>query len=889
MSSSPSTADPESDRLHGRTGSARLWKRWGTYLPERQWGTVREDYSHDGNCWEYFPHEHARSRAYRWGEDGLLGWTDRECRLCVAPAFWNTKDPYLKERLFGLTGNQGNHGEDVKEEYFYLRGSPTHSYMKALYKYPQSAYPYEELVKINPQWDKLRREFDLADTGAFAGDEFFDVTVEYAKAGPEDILIRYTVTNRAPQAAVMHILPQVWFRNVWSWKADHIAGCTRPTIGQDGPHRLWFDRETLGRYHMDFDPADTRRRRFLFTENETNYERCFSSPSPGIEVKDAFHDYVVSGKERALHQQPGGTKAAAHYILNLQPGETTTVRVRLYHVETPPADSFADFDTLFADRIAECETYYDRILPPGLDAEAREICLQAYAGLLWSKQFYHYRVEKWLQGDLAKPLAQPITEGRRNKDWKHLFARDIIAMPDKWEYPWFAAWDLAFHAVPFARIDPAFAKKQIVLLLREWYLHPNGQIPAYDFAFSDVNPPVHAWAAWRVYQIDAARTGSKDRDFLAGVFQKLLLNFTWWVNRKDEHGEGIFSGGFLGLDNIGVIDRNQKLPDGSLLEQADGTAWMAFYCSCMLRIALELAHDGNRVHTAYEDMASKFLAHFVQIVEAANSHGGTGLWDVGDRFYYDRIRRGNESIPLKSRSLVGLLPLIAIEVLDDAQIALLPGFQERFHYYRKHHDHMRRHLVHRESAGKWLLALVSRDHFIGVLRYLFDEEEFLSPHGIRSLSRYHKEHAFCLLLNGSSNSISYEPGDSSTGMFGGNSNWRGPVWFPINTLIIEALERYDRFFEGSLVLEYPTHSGAALTLTEIAADLRRRHTLLFRRDAEGRRPCHGTDDRYVTHPAWRDHLLFHEFFHGDTGAGHGASHQTGWTALVATMLEELAT
>ena len=888
MSLRPPPADPESERLFGLRGPARLWKRWGTYLPERQWGTVREDYSADGSCWSHFSHDHARSRAYRWGEDGLFGWTDRECRLCLAPALWNGHDPFLKERLFGLTGDQGNHGEDVKEAYFYLRGSPTHSYMKALYKYPQRRFPYDELVKMNPRWDKMKREFELNDTGIFAGDQYFDVTVEYAKAGPEDVLVRYTVTNRAPHAAVLHLLPQVWFRNVWSWKAQHISGSARPTMGRNGTHGLWLARETLGRFHLALDPADRRFRRFLFTENETNFERCFQSKNPGLHVKDAFHDSIIAGDDSGLRPSPGGTKAAAHYVLTLGPGESTSVRLRLSDAGSTPLDAFAGFDEIVEARTAECEAYYDAVLPPGFGAEEREISLQAYGGLLWSKQFYHYRVEKWLAGDPLRPLANPMATDRRNQDWKHLFARDVIAMPDKWEYPWFAAWDLAFHAVPLARIDPAYAKKQIVLLLREWYMHPNGQIPAYEFAFSDVNPPVHAWAAWRVYQTDAARTGIKDREFLTGVFQKLLLNFTWWVNRKDEKGQSIFSGGFLGLDNIGVIDRNQTLPDGSHLQQADGTAWMAFYCSCMLRIALELAHDGERVRPPYEDMASKFLAHFVQIVEAANTHGGTGLWDDTDGFYYDHIRRGRDSIALKSRSLVGLLPLIAVEVLTDAEIHLLPGFKERFDHYQKHNEHMRRHLVHPDGTGKWLLALASRDHLIRVLRYMFDEAEFLAPHGIRSLSRWHLKNPFKLQLNGHTSSISYDPGESTNDMFGGNSNWRGPVWFPINMLLIEALERYDRFFDGSLKLEFPTHSGQSFSLTQIAADLRYRHTLLFRRDDQGRRPCHGTDGRFVTDPAWRDLLLFHEFFHGDTGTGLGASHQTGWTALVATMLEELA-
>jgi hypothetical protein len=884
-------SDPESERLAGKRGSARLWKRWGTYLPERQWGTVREDYSPNNATWEHFPHEHARSRAYRWGEDGLLGWTDRECRLALAPALWNGRDGYLKERLFGLTGPQGNHGEDVKEAYFYLRGTPTSSYMKALYKYPQNAFPYERLADINPPWDKHRREYELTDTGIFEGNEYFEVQIEYAKAAPEDILIRYTITNRAPHAATLHLLPQAWFRNVWSWGADHVAGSARPKVRQEHAHRLLFNRETLGSYRLDFDPEDLRARGFLFTENETNFQRCFQIPNPRPHLKDAFHDYVVHGAGSSLRETPGGSKAAMHYVLPLEAGETTVVRLRMADIRLPDHPPFADFDRIFADRAAECEAYYREILPAGLDAEAREICLQAYAGLLWSRQFYHYRVAKWLPGDSSPTLPPLVSGNRANQDWGHLFARDIISMPDKWEYPWFAAWDLAFHAVPLARVDAAFAKKQLVLLLREWYMHPNGQIPAYEFNFSDVNPPVHAWAAWRVYEADAACTGVKDREFLAGVFQKLLLNFTWWVNRKDEYGHGIFAGGFLGLDNIGVIDRNMRLPDGSHLQQADGTAWMAFFCSCMLRIALELAHDGQRVCTPYEDMASKFLAHFVQIIAAANEHGGQGLWDPTDKFYYDHIRRGKESIALKSRSLVGLIPLIAVEVLDDAQIDLLPNFKERFEHYRKHHEHIKRHLipgVPGGGEGKWLLALASREQLISVLRRLFDEEEFLSAYGIRSLSRHHLKHPFVLRMNGDTYSIAYDPGESTTSMFGGNSNWRGPVWFPVNTLIIEALERYDRFFEGSLPLEYPTHSGKEYTLTEIAADLRHRHTLIFRRDANRNRPWHGTETRFATDSAWSDHLLFHEFFHGDSGAGLGASHQTGWTALVATMLEELA-
>ena len=890
----PLPQDPESLRLRADKERLHNWKRWGPYLAERQWGTVREDYSEDGNCWDHFTHDHARSRAYRWGEDGLLGLADRQCRICICVGLWNGRDRFLKERLYGLTNHEGNHSEDVKEEYYYLRSTPTHSYMKALYKYPQRRFPYTDLTHENRRRGRDMPEYELVDTGVFDQRAYFDVAVEYAKADAEDILIRYTVKNHGRLAATLHLLPQIWFRNVWAWSADHLTqpkDAVKPKLGQDNEFSLWLERETLGRYHFHADPGDDRFQNFLFTDNDTNYE-IFGTKNEHVHTKDAFHSHVVDGDPTKLYETPQGTKAAAHYILHLKPGETTQLRFRFHKVEgTEMADPFADFDEVIGRRVAECDLHYDTIMPGGMSKDDREICLQAYAGLMWTKQFYYYPVENWLPGDPNRRFNAEIIGRRRNHDWKHLFARDVISMPDKWEYPWFAAWDLAFHTIPLARVDPVFAKRQLTLLLREWYMHPNGQIPAYEFAFGDVNPPVHAWASWRVYQIDARQTGVKDRAFLAGVFQKLLLNFTWWVNRKDERGQGVFSGGFLGLDNIGIFDRGAPLPTGGSLQQADATAWMAFYCVQMLRMAVELAYDGQ-VHPAYQDMASKFLTHFVQIVEAVHTHGGTGLWNEVDGFYYDHILPTvGAPIPLKSRSLVGLLPLIAVKVLEDAHLQNLPEFRERFEWYRKHSPLMNKHIVSRtlpDGSKQWLFALASRERLLKVLRYMLDEKEFLSEHGIRSLSRYHLENPFTMTVESETYEVRYDPGDSTTNMFGGNSNWRGPIWFPINHLLIEALEGYYGFFGDSLQVEYPTGSGTSKTLQEVANDLKDRHASLFRADEKGRRPCHGTDERYSSDEGWKDLVLFYEYFHGDTGRGHGASHQTGWTALVSRHIEDLA-
>jgi hypothetical protein len=889
--------DPESLRLAADTDRIHNWKRWGPYLAERQWGTVREDYSEDGNCWDFFPHEHARSRAYRWGEDGLLGLTDRQCRICLAPALWNGQDPYLKERLFGLTNPQGNHSEDVKEEYYYLRSTPTHSYMRGLYKYPQRRFPYADLIKTNASQGRLKPEYELADTGVFDDRAYWDVQVEYAKADAEDLLICYTITNRGRDAAQLHLLPQIWFRNVWSWSGKHLSQSDngpRPALGQISSHAIWLERETLGRYEYHLDAADTRLKGLLFTENNTNYS-IFGTANVRPQTKDAFHRHVVGADSSGLHTTPQGTKAAAHYLLHVEGGQSTRVRIRFRKCAPEPmGHPFADFDKILAQRNEECDAFYTSVLPKELQPEDREVCVQAYSGLMWSKQFYYYPVDRWLPGDPNRRFNPEIVGRRRNKDWKHLFARDVISMPDKWEYPWFAAWDLAFHTVPLARMDPGFAKKQLTLLLQEWYMHPNGQIPAYEFAFGDVNPPVHAWAALRVYRLDAALTGKKDRSFLVGMFQKLLVNFTWWVNRKDSQGDGIFSGGFLGLDNIGIFDRGAPLPTGGELQQADATAWMAFYCTQMLRMALELAFDGEQMHPAYQDMASKFMTHFVQIVDAVNTHGGTGLWDEMDGFYYDHIRHGENGAPiaLKSRSLVGLLPIIAVKVLDDELLANLPKFMERLNWFRTNWKALGKHVVEGISpTGKrmWLFSLASRERLAKVLRHMLDESEFLSQRGIRSLSRYHLEKPFTMDVHGQRYEVRYTPGDSTTDMFGGNSNWRGPIWFPINYLLIESLERYHEFYGDSFTMEYPTGSGTCLNLRQIAWELKRRHASIFQVQADGHRPCHNRDERYKSDPAWKELVLFYEFFNGETGAGHGASHQTGWTALAAMHLEDIAT
>jgi len=881
----------EAQRLAEDGARKKNWKRWGPYLSERQWATVREDYSPNGTCWDYFPHDHARSRAYRWGEDGLLGITDRECRLCFALALWNGKDPMLKERLFGLTGPEGNHGEDVKEQYFYLDSTPTHSYMKALYKYPQAEFPYERLVDEGARRDKSEPEFELIDTGILDGNRYFDVFAEYAKAAPDDILIRITVANRGPEPATIHLLPTIWFRNSWSWGSTQEGQGARPRLrAEKQGNRVTGTHDTLGTFSLAVGPdPQGRPPPLLFTENETNSRRLWGNGDEDEFVKDAFHDYILRGRAESVNAARVGSKAAVHYVLTIPAGGTQTIRLRLSDEKSAPEQPLGDdFERIFSARIGEADEFFDSLCPPKQSQAERNVVRQAYAGLLWSKQFYHYVVEDWLNGDPSMPTPPEGRKHGRNAEWKHLFSRDIISMPDKWEYPWFAAWDLAFHMIPFARLDGQFAKEQLSLFLREWYMHPNGQIPAYEFAFGDVNPPVHAWAAWRVYKI-ADRAGERDRDFLESVFQKLLLNFTWWVNRKDAQGKNLFSGGFLGLDNIGVFDRSKPLPTGGSLQQADGTAWMAFYSATMLGIALELACDGGKIRSAYEDMASKFFEHFVQIVDAMNTLGGSGLWDEGDGFYYDQIQFDDHVVPLKTRSLVGLLPIIAVEVLDEEKCRRLPGFYKRMNWFLKHRPDLSRHISYCASGkGHRLLAIPSRERLERVLRYLLDENEFLSPFGIRSLSKFHERHPYEFRADGEVHRVDYVPGESNTFLFGGNSNWRGPIWFPTNYLLIEALERYHHYYGEELKIECPTGSGRLMNLKEVAREIGRRLGSLFLPDASGRRPCHGDDPRWANDSHWRDLVLFSEYFHGETGKGLGATHQTGWTALAVRVMKDVA-
>ncbi len=884
------SAEAERARLAEDARRERNWKRWGPYLSERQWGTVREDYSADGESWEYFPHEHARSRAYRWGEDGLLGICDREGRLCFALALWNGRDPILKERLFGLTGPQGNHGEDVKESYFYLDATPTHSYLKALYKYPQEEFPYARLLEEARRRRRRDPEFELADTGVFDEGRYFDVLVEYAKASPDDILMRITAANRGLEPAKLHVLPTLWFRNTWGWGRSGGEYPPRPSITSAGDELLFAEHVTLGRFTLAVgDGPDGHGPELLFTENETNAARLFSAPNDAPFVKDAFHDVVVGGRRSAVNPERTGTKAAAWYRLDVPAGGEVAVRLRLTPSGAMPTEPLgASFDDVFSSRIREADEFYAGVVPARLGDVERGVARQAYAGLLWSKQFYHYVVSEWLEGDPSQPPPPAGRENLRNGDWPYLHSRDVLSMPDTWEYPWFAAWDLAFHMLPLARLDPDFAKSQLVLLLREWYMHPSGAIPAYEWSFNDVNPPVHAWAAWRVYKMTGGR-GWRDRLFLERVFHKLLLNFTWWVNRKDVEGKNLFGGGFLGLDNVGVFDRSKPLPGGAILEQADGTSWMAFYCGTMLAIALELAG----ADPAFEDVASKFFEHYVAIADAMNGLGGTGLWDDRDGFYYDQVHTDAHHVPIRLRSLVGLIPLFACELLDETVIQRLPGFAKRMRWFLEHRADLTRNITCMEcspdgSSRYRLLAIPSRDRLLRVLRYLLDEREFLSPFGIRSLSRIYADRPFEFSLAGANYAVRYVAGESDSGLFGGNSNWRGPVWFPTNYLLIEALERYHRFYGDGLKVECPTGSGRMLNLKEVADEIARRLVSLFLPDGTGRRPCHGDDPRFIRDPHWCHFPLFYEYFDGDSGRGCGASHQTGWTALVTRCLEDLA-
>lgn len=878
-------------RLRQARSRTENWQRWGPYLSERQWGTVREDYSENQDAWNYFPHDHARSRAYRWGEDGLLGICDRQCRLCFSVAFWNGRDPILKERLFGLSGPEGNHGEDVKECYYYLDSTPTHSYMKALYKYPQTEFPYKLLTETSRSRSRTATEFEILDTEAFEHDRYFDCFIEYAKDAPDDLLIRLTIFNRGPLPAALHVLPQLWFRNSWTWDCTHEGCAPKP--------RLWLEngsviveQQTLGRYRFQVDDnLDGDKPAWLFTENETNPKIHPGVSSTGKYFKDAFHRFVVNGETEAVDPLQRGTKAAAYHLLAIPAGGHAELRFRLTDESLGGKEvRGAGFEDVFSTRIKEANDFYAARIPNQLTVAEQAVMRQAYAGLLWTKQFYHYIVDAWINGDPYAPPPPAARKTGRNSDWNHLFNRDIISMPDKWEYPWYAAWDTAFHMLPMAELDLNFAKEQLILFLREWYMHPNGQIPAYEWALSDVNPPVHAWACGHVY-LASGEPGKRDTEFLARTFQKLLLNFTWWVNRKDTDGKHLFSGGFLGLDNIGVFDRSKPLPTGGMLNQADGTAWMAFYCGCMLRMALELAAENQ----AYGDMASKFFEHYVMIAEAMNSLHGTGLWDEEDGFYYDHLSLNGSSVPLRMRSLVGLIPLCTPVLLREETIHKLPGFHRRMQWFLANKSGMSEHMTYLERLcpenqkfGMQLLAIPSFERFKRLLGYLLDENEFLSPHGIRSLSAVYRDKPFVFEMGGQKNEVAYVPGESDTYMFGGNSNWRGPVWFPLNYLIIESLRIYHEFYGDTFTVECPTGSGNMLTLQQVADEIERRLISLFLPNEQGVRPCHGEDPRYQHDEHWRELVLFYEYFHGDNGRGLGASHQTGWTALVANMLKHRA-
>jgi Mannosylglycerate hydrolase MGH1-like glycoside hydrolase domain len=872
-------------RIEASNQRVAHWKRWGPYVSERGWGTVREDYSPSGTAWEYFTHDHARSRAYRWNEDGLAGICDRHQTICFSLALWNGQDAILKERLFGLTGNEGNHGEDVKEYYFYLDSTPTHSYMKYLYKYPQRAFPYDELVAENRRRSRSDPEYELLDTGAFDNDRYFDVFVEYAKATPEDVLCRISIVNRGDQPAPIDVLPTILFRNTWSWGRDN--GYAPPRLRRGAPIEsavsISLENRVLGTRTLVAEGNP----QLLFVENETNRTRLFGAMPTGRFVKDGINDFIVHSRTDAVNPAEEGTKVAARYHSVVRPGETFVVKLRLSDT-LPDHGVGSDFDRVFGARIDEADEYYSSIVPVALGADERAVMRQAIAGLLWSKQFYHYVVREWLEGDPTSPAPPPERLKGRNVAWPQLYNADVISMPDKWEYPWYAAWDLAFHCVPIAIVDSEFAKEQLVLLLREWYMHPNGQLPAHEWALGDVNPPVHAWAAWRVYKIEKKRRGVGDRLFLERVFQKLMLNFTWWVNRKDTEGANVFEGGFLGLDNIGVFDRSSPLPTGGRLEQSDGTSWMAMYTLNMLAMAMELAH-GN---PAYEDVASKFWEHFLYIARAMTGIGpdGAGLWDEQDGFFYDALHApSDEHMPLKVRSMVGLIPLFAVETLEPELLDRLPAFKKRLEWFVAHRPDLTDNVACMRTHGeaeRRLLSVVDRGRLARVLKIMLDESEFLSPFGIRALSRFHREHPYVLHVDGTDHRVDYEPAEAATGLFGGNSNWRGPVWMPVNFLLVEALQKFHHYFGDDLKVECPTGSGTLMTLQEVAADLSQRLTRIFLKDSNGRRPVAGTSERFQSDPHWANYVLFHEYFHGDTGAGLGASHQTGWTGLVAKLLQQ---
>jgi glycogen debranching enzyme len=891
----------EEKRLKQARDGHERWKLWGPYLSERAWGTVREDYSSDGAAWDYLPHDHARSCAYRWNEDGLAGICDEHQHLCFALALWNGTDPILKERLFGLTNSEGNHGEDVKEYYYYLDNTPTHSYMKYLYKYPQRAFPYNKLIEENHKRSRNEPEYELIDTGVFDEDRYFDITIEYAKAGPEDILILISAANRGPVAAHLDLMPTVWFRNTWAWgyddKRPQLSILGQETAGTaEASHEVVIRAEhhRLGTYYLVCQKIGEAPE-LLFTENETNCRRLFNSENSSPYVKDSINDYVVQGQSNGVNPSRLGTKTSARYRLMIEAGEVQSIRLRLSTLQPQSEALSAPFENIFLTRKQEADEFYATIAPEGASDDTRNVQRQSLAGLLWSKQFYHYNVEKWLQGDPAQPSPPSERWEGRNHEWRHLNNYEIISMPDKWEYPWFAAWDTAFHCISLALVDSDFAKEQLILLLREWYMHPNGQLPAYEWAFGDVNPPVHAWAALRVYGIERRLRGVGDTKFLARIFHKLLINFTWWINRKDANGRNIFQGGFLGLDNIGVFDRSAKLPGGGYLDQSDGTSWMAMYCLNMLSIALELARQDD----TYEDVATKFLEHFFYIAHAMNDRpavrgdDGIDLWDEDEGFYYDVLHLPNGAHQfLRVRSLVGLIPLLAVETIDAELLNLLPGFRRRLKWFLSNRQDLCRDMASVTKAGEQdrrRFAVVNTDRLRSLLSRMLDENEFLSPYGIRSISRYHLEHPFRLSLDGETYEVGYQPAESMSGLFGGNSNWRGPIWFPLNYLLIEALQKFDYFYGESFKVECPVGSGQMLTLWQVATELSQRLIRIFTRDEAGNRPVFGGNAKFQTDQHFRDLIPFHEYFHGDSGAGLGASHQTGWTGLVAKLIQQSGT
>jgi Glycosyl hydrolase family 63 C-terminal domain len=876
------TRTAEAARLADAREKTVPWRQWGPYLSERQWGTVREDYSADGNAWNYFSHDQARSRAYHWGEDGLGGISDDQQRLCFALALWNGKDPILKERMYGLTNSEGNHGEDVKEYYFYLDSTPTHSYMKYLYKYPQNAYPYLDLINTNKSRNRLQPEYELLDTGIFNEDRYFDVFIEYAKAAPTDFLIEINLCNRGPEESLVHVLPTLWFRNLWSWWPEEAKPALKDA-SKDGAAAVAASDALLGDYflHCEGDPQ------LLFTENETNNARLFGSANPTPYVKDGINDYVVVGKRDSVNPDKTGTKAAAHYELRVGAGVTAVVRLRLNTTAPGAEDPFgARFSQIIDARRQEADAFYRSITPPGVGDDGANVMRQALAGMLWSKQYFCYDVNKWLEEHRADPLLGE-TGVVRNREWFHMISEHVISMPDKWEYPWFAAWDLAFHTIALAAVDPDFAKQQLDLLLLGLYLHPSGQIPAYEWNFSDVNPPVHGWATIFLYRTEQALRGKTDIEFLTRIFGKLTSNFGWWVNRKDRNGRNLFEGGFLGLDNIGVFDRSAPLPTGGYLEQADGTAWVALYAQNMLEIAIELAAS----RPAYEELATNFSTQFVLIGHAMNGVGPGGMWDEDDGFYYDvlRLPDGN-STRLKVRSMVGLLPICATTVVEKWQRERIPRLTANW-YERYRRMPELRETIHATGPGhlgvaeRGILALVNETRLRRILSRMLDENEFLSPYGIRALSRYHADHPYVFSVQGQEYRVNYLPAESDTGMFGGNSNWRGPIWMPVNVLLIRALTQYYLYYGDNFKIECPTGSGNLMNLFEVAHEITNRLTRIFLRDQNGKRPVFGGAEKFQSDPYWRDNLLFYEYFHGDNGAGIGASHQTGWTGLVAPLIE----